>query len=113
MRKIAARLKRRLPGASLYPRRWCARLKSESLSDFIARSSALPVDSADELAAGPIDRARAWTIPGLETAPDHSRVLRVDGYNLFAAAEADLERPSIDRAYLVCRLLLEKKKKSR
>jgi hypothetical protein len=74
------------------------RLKSESLLDFVSRNAALLVDSADQLAAGPIDRSRAWIIPGTETSADYSRILRVNGHGLFD--ESLLERPSVDRGYL-------------
>lgn len=97
MKKLATAVERRVL-SRLYPRRWCVRLNPQSLSDFVSHSSALLVESADRLAAGPIDRVRAWIIPGTETAPDYSRILRLGGHGLFDARL--LERPSVDRCYL-------------
>ena len=97
MENLAAAFKRRVT-SRFYPRQWCVRLKSESLLDFVSRNAALLVDSADQLAAGPIDRSRAWIIPGTETSADYSRILRVNGHGLFD--ESLLERPSVDRGYL-------------
>jgi capsular polysaccharide biosynthesis protein len=93
-------LNRLRSSSGLYRRLWCVALKPESMMDCISRSLAVSVGSADELAAGTLGGARAWIMPGSESPPDHSRIMRVDGHMPLAREENDLNRPSIPRAYL-------------